>query len=86
MLCGDLNGKEIQKRGHMCAHIADSLIVQQKRTQHGKVLYPNLIPESGRSPGEGNGKALQGSCLGYLMDRGAWQPIVHGVAKIRNSD
>ena len=86
MLCGDLNGKEIQKRGNMCAYIADSLTVQQKRTQHGKVLYPNLIPESGRSPGKGNGKALQYSCLGHLMDRGAWQPIVHGVAKIRNSD
>ena len=31
------------------------------------------IPESGRSPGEGNGNALQSSCLGYPMDRGAWQ-------------
>ena len=25
MLCGDLNGKEIQKRGGMCVHIAESL-------------------------------------------------------------
>ena len=25
MLCGDLNGKEIQKRGAICVHIADSL-------------------------------------------------------------
>ena len=81
MLCGDLNGKEIQKRGHMCAHIADSLIVQQKRTQHGKVLYPNLIPESGRSPGEGNGKALQYSCLENPMDRGTWRALVHHAAK-----
>ena len=24
MLCGDLNGKEIQKRGDMCIHTADS--------------------------------------------------------------
>ena len=24
VLCGDLNGKEIQKRGDMCIHIADS--------------------------------------------------------------
>ena len=30
------------------------------------------IPGSGRSPGEGNGKPLQDSCLGNLMDRGAW--------------
>ena len=25
VLCGDLNGKEIQKRGDICIHIADSL-------------------------------------------------------------
>ena len=33
------------------------------------------------SPGEGNGNPLQHSCLGNHMDRGAWQAIVHGVAK-----
>ena len=31
-----------------------------------------LIPGSGRSPGEGNCYALQYSCLGTAMDRGAW--------------
>ena len=30
------------------------------------------IPESGRSPGEGNSNPLQYSCLGNPMDRGAW--------------
>ena len=30
------------------------------------------IPELGKSPGEGNGNPLQYSCLGNLMDRGAW--------------
>ena len=39
------------------------------------------IPGSGRSPGEGNGNPLQYSCLGNPMDRGAWQAIVHEVAK-----
>ena len=34
-----------------------------------------------RSPGEGNGYPLQCSCLGNLMNRGAWWAIVHGVAK-----
>ena len=29
-----------------------------------------LIPESGRSPGEGHGNPLQYSCLENLMDRG----------------
>ena len=39
------------------------------------------IPESGISPGEGNGYPLQYFCLENPMDRGAWQAIVHGVAK-----
>ena len=33
---------------------------------------PGSIPESGGSPGEGNGSPLQCSCLRNLMDRGAW--------------
>ena len=39
------------------------------------------IPESGRSPGEGNGNPLQYSCLGNPKDRGAWQATLHGAAK-----
>ena len=35
----------------------------------------------GRSPGVGNGNPLQYSCLENSMDRGAWWPTVHGVAK-----
>ena len=41
------------------------------------------IPGSGRSPGEENGNPLQYSCLGNLMDRGAWQATVHGITKSR---
>ena len=37
----------------------------------------------GRSPGEGNGKLFQYSCLENSMDGGAWQATVHGVAKSR---
>ena len=40
------------------------------------------IPGSGRSPGEGNGNPLQYSCLENPMDRGAWRPTVHGVARV----
>ena len=40
-----------------------------------------LIPELGRSPGEGNGNPLQYSCLGNPMDRGAWWATVDGVTK-----
>ena len=42
---------------------------------------PGSIPGSGRSPGEGNGNALQSSCLENPMDGGAWWAAVHGVAK-----
>ena len=42
---------------------------------------PGSIPGSGRSPGEGNGNPLQYSCLENAMHRGAWQILVHGVAK-----
>ena len=41
----------------------------------------DLIPGSGRSPGVGNGKPLQYSCLDNPVDRGVWQATVHGVAK-----
>ena len=40
------------------------------------------IPESGRSPGEGNGNPPQYSCLENPMDGGAWQATVHGVARV----
>ena len=39
------------------------------------------IHRSGRSPGGGHGKPLQYSNLENSMDRGAWQAIVHRVAK-----
>ena len=57
---------------------------------HGGSVLKNLpanagdtgsVPGSGRSPGEGNSKLLQYSCVGNSMDRGAWQTIVHGIAK-----
>ena len=39
------------------------------------------IPESGRSPAEGNGNPLQWSCLENLTDREAWQATAYGVTK-----
>ena len=41
----------------------------------------SLIPELGKSPGEGNDNPLQYSCLDNSMDRGAWRAIVHGVTE-----
>ena len=40
---------------------------------------PDLVPGSGRSPGEGNCNPLQNSVLENSMDRGAWWAAVHGV-------
>ena len=39
------------------------------------------IPRWGRSAGGGYGNPLQYSCLENPMGKGAWQAIVHGVAK-----
>ena len=40
-----------------------------------------LIPQSGRSPGKGNGNPLQNSGLENPMDRGKWWATVPRVAK-----
>ena len=44
---------------------------------------PSPIPESGRSPEEGNGNPLQYSCLGNPMDRGAQRATAHSVTRVR---
>ena len=43
---------------------------------------PGSIPESGRSPGEGDGNRLQYSCLENPMAGGAWRATVRGVARV----
>ena len=53
-------------------------VVKESTSQAGDV---GLIPEWGRSPGEGNGNPLQYSCLENAMDRGAWRATVHRVTK-----
>ena len=40
-----------------------------------------MIPELGRSPGEGHGNPPQYSCLGNSMDRGARRATVYRVTK-----
>ena len=43
-----------------------------------------LSPRSGKFLGKRNGNLVQCSCLENPMDRGAWQAIVHGVARVRH--
>ena len=59
------------------------LVVKTPPANAGDIGDVGLIPGSGRSPGLGNSKPLQYSCLENPMDRGAWQATVHGVAKSR---
>ena len=52
-------------------------VVRNPPANVGEEGDAGLIPESGRSPGEGNGNPLQYSCLGNPMDRGAWWATLH---------
>ena len=58
-----------------------ALAVKNPPADAGDIRDAGLIPESGRSPGEGNGYPLKYSRLEKSMDRGAWGATVHGVAK-----
>ena len=65
-----------------------ALGVKNLPANSGDIRDVGSIPGSGRSPGGGHGNPLQYSCLGNLMDRGAWKATVHGFTKsgIRLSD
>ena len=58
-----------------------ALVVKNPSVHEGDIRDVGSIPGLGRSPGEGNGDPLQYSCLENPMDRGAWQAMVHRVAK-----
>ena len=58
-----------------------ALVVKNPPASAGDVRDTGSIPGSGRCSGEGNDNPLQYSCLENPMDRGAWQPTVHGVIK-----
>ena len=58
-----------------------SLVAQMVKASVYNAGDPGSIPRLGRSPGICHGNPLQYSCLENPVDRGAWQPIVHGVAK-----
>ena len=56
-------------------------VVKNLPAKLGSAGDAGSIPGLGRSPGGGHGNPLQYSCLGNLMDRGAWWATVHRVAK-----
>ena len=57
-------------------------VIKNSPGNAGDVGEVNLIPGSGKLPGEGNGNPLQYSCLGNPMDRGAWQATVMGSQRV----
>ena len=60
-----------------------ALVVKNHPAKAGDVRDVGLIPQSRRSPGEGNGSPVQYSCLENPMDRGAWRALVRRVTKSR---
>ena len=60
-------------------------MVKNSPANAGDARDVGLIPGLRRSPGVGNGKPLQYSCLENPMDRGAWQATVHGVTKVSDT-
>ena len=71
-----------------CIHYTDTYrtlilarVVRNLSASAGDSRDSCLIPELGRSPGEGSGNPFQYSCLENPMDRQPWQATVHGVAK-----
>ena len=58
-------------------------VVKNPPANAGDARDAGLVCVSRSSPGEGTGNPLQQSCLGNPVDRGAWCPTVHGVAKSR---
>ena len=61
-----------------------SLVSQLVRNLPAVQETLDSIPGLGRSPGEGNGKPLQYSCLENPMDSGAWWATALGITRARH--
>ena len=57
----------------------DGAMVKNPPVNKGDVKDVSSIPGLGRSPGRGDGKPLQYSCLENSMDREAWRATIHSV-------
>ena len=56
------------------------LVVKNPLANVGDAKDKDLFPGLERSPGGGHGNPPKYSCLENLMDRGAWQTMVHRIA------
>ena len=69
MLCGDLNGKEVQKRGAVCIHRADSLVAQT--VKNPPAMQETHVPSLGWKDLLENGMANPSSILAWRISRTA---------------
>ena len=60
-----------------------ALVVKNAPANSAGIMDTGSIPESGRSPGGGNGNLLQYSSLGNPTDRGAWGLQSMGSQRVR---
>ena len=59
------------------------LVVKNLPDSAGDLTDEGLIPGSGRSPGRGHDNPLQYYCLENPTDRGAWQPTVLRIERVK---
>ena len=81
---GFISSRALSATGrHKCTLFVEQLIddVAVVKNPPASAGDAGSIPGLGRSLGEGNGNPLQFSCLGNLVDGGAWWATVHGVTK-----
>ena len=76
---GEREGEIFIKNSTCVCHLWASPVVKDLPA---KARDLGLIPESGRSPGEGNGNPLQYSCLENSMDRGVWFAMSMGSQRV----
>ena len=90
-------GKEYETQSHFASEwrlVLRSVLLDLNsvtpRWQWERIHLPmqetQVDPWIGKIPWRGNGNPFQYSCLENPGDRGAWQAIVHGVAKSRNKN
>ena len=83
-------GPHTHMRAHTHYDIRASLVAQVVKYPPGDAAAAGdvgSIPGSGRSPGGGNGKPLQNSCLENpmdrgAMDRGAWHGVTNSQTRL----
>ena len=80
-ICWSASSHYFLKRVHLFSGFP---VGSDSKEYTGNAGDTSSIPESGRSPGVGDGSPLQYSRLDNLVDRGAWWATVHGVKKSHN--